>query len=50
MMRQGGGERFVAWEGELRRELEMAPLSSHELAPAFRWEEPGRLLNAAHDC
>jgi hypothetical protein len=50
MMRQGGGERFMAWEGELRRELEMAPLSSHELAPAFRWEEPGRLLNAAHDC
>jgi hypothetical protein len=37
MMRQGEGESFMVWEGELRKELMMAPLSSHELAPAFRW-------------
>jgi hypothetical protein len=37
MMRQGGRERLMVWEGELRRELVMAPMSSHELAPAFRW-------------
>jgi hypothetical protein len=37
MMRQGG-ESFMMWEGELRRELVEVPLSSHKLAPAFRWE------------
>jgi hypothetical protein len=37
MIRQGMGESFMTWEEELRRELISVPLSSHELAPAFRW-------------
>jgi len=37
MMRQEG-ESFMIWEGELRRELVEVPLSSHKLAPAFRWD------------